>query len=96
MGRSGEVGWLVRGDPALGFAAEGSALAVDHQAVSLPVEIGSFEVGQLGDPESRVEKDPDNEFFFVGVAGVGQAGCFISGKRFAFVLVAHRGVVRLP
>ena len=46
----------------------------------------------LGDPESGVEKDPDNEFLFVGVAGVGQAGCFISGKRFAFVLVAHRGV----
>ena len=62
----------------------------------MPVEIGSFEVGKLGDAESRVEKDPDNEFLFVGVAGVGQAGCFISGKRFAFVLIAHRGVVRLP
>ncbi len=53
----------------------------------MPVEIGSFEVGKLGDPESGVKKGPDDEFFFVGVAGVGQAGCFISGKRFAFVLV---------
>ena len=57
----------------------------------MPVEIGSFEVGKLGDPLSGVEKDPDNEFLFVGVAGVGQAGCFICGQRFAFILVAHTG-----
>ena len=58
------------------------------------VEIRSFEVGKLGDPESGVKKGPDDEFLFVGVAGVGQAGCFISGKRFAFVLIVHRGVVK--
>ena len=29
------------------------------------VEIGSFEVGKLGDPESRVKKGPDKEFLFV-------------------------------
>ncbi len=52
-------------------------------------------LARLGDPESGVKKGPDNEFFFVGVAGVGQ-GCFISGKRFAFVLIAHRGVVGVP
>ena len=46
-----------------------------------------LEIGKLGDPESRVEKDPDNEFLFMGIAGVGQAGCFISSKRFAFVLI---------
>ena len=62
----------------------------ETRCVGLPVEIGSFEVGKLGDAESCVEKDPDNEFLFVGVAGVGQVGCFISGKRFAFVLIAHR------
>ena len=56
-----------RNHPALGFGAEGTAFAVDHQAVGLPVEVGSFEVGKLGDPESRVEKDPDNEFLFVEV-----------------------------
>ena len=83
-----------RNQPALGFGAVGSALAVDHQAVGLPVEIGSFEVGKLGDSESRVKKGPDNGFLFVGVAGVGQAGCFVCGKRFAFVLVAHRGVMK--
>ncbi len=53
-----------RNHPALGFAAEGSALAVDHQAVSLPVEISSFEVGKLGDPESGVKKGPDDEFLW--------------------------------
>ena len=87
-------GWIraLKGNhPALGFAAEGSAFAVDHQAVSLLVEIRSFEVGKLGDPESGVKKGPDDEFLFVGVAGVGQAACFISGKRFAFILVAHTG-----
>ncbi len=60
----------------------------------MPVEIGSFEVGKLGDPESRVEQDPDNEFLFVGVASVGQAGCLVCRERFAFVLVAHGGVVK--
>ena len=47
LGREVEV------HPALGFGAEGSALAVDHQAVGLPVEIGSLEVGKLGDPAVR-------------------------------------------
>ena len=53
---------------------------LDHQAVGLPVEIDSFEVGKLGDAEAGVEKGTDDEFLFVGVAGVGQASRFISGK----------------
>ncbi len=72
----GRCGCEPHPDPALGFGAVGAAFAVDHQAVGL---------------ESRVEKDPDNKFLFVGIAGVGQAGCFISGKRFAFVLVRVPG-----
>ena len=42
--------------------------------MGLPVEIGSFEVGELGDPESRVKKGPDDELLFGGGASVGQAG----------------------
>lgn len=80
-----------RNDAALGFAAEGSAFSIDHQAVRLPVEVGSFEVGKLGDPESGVEKGPDDEFLLVGVAGIGQAGCLVRRERFTFVLVAHTG-----
>ena len=80
----------------LDLLPKGPRLAVDHQAVSLPVEIGSFEVGKLGDAEARVQKGPDDEFLFVGVAGIGQAGCLVCRERFTFVLVAHRGMVRLP
>lgn len=31
------------------------------------VKVGPFEVGKLGDPESRVKKGPDDEFPFVDV-----------------------------
>ena len=61
--------------------------------MGLPVEVGSFEVGKLGGPESRVQKGPDDEFLFVGVAGIGQAGCLVCRERFTFVLRIGGGLV---
>jgi hypothetical protein len=66
-------------DPALGFGAVRSALAVDGQPLLLPVNIVFPEPGQLCDSEARIEQGPDHQLFLVRSAGVGQAGSLVCG-----------------
>ena len=53
----------------LGLAAVGPALAVDRQAMPLPVEVPAGETGELGDPQPGVEERPDDQALLVIPAG---------------------------
>jgi hypothetical protein len=50
---------------ALRSRAEGSAFAVDHNSVRLPVEVVLREVGEFGHAKSGVKKGPRNQLLFV-------------------------------
>lgn len=83
---------------AFDLGALGTALALDHQAVSMPIEVVFREARQLRDTKARVEERPDQELFQVRLAGIGQVVGLVLGKRFAFVSVGHAsriGDVRL-
>src|SRR5574341_1606869 len=55
-------------DAALCLRAIGPALAVDHEAMVLPVDVFSGESGELGNPQAGVEERPDNQALLVGLA----------------------------
>jgi hypothetical protein len=73
-------------DSSFGELAIRPTFAVDHQPVVLPVEVVFGEVGQFRHPQAGIQERPDDEFFCMGVAGVGQSVGFIRGERFPFVL----------
>jgi hypothetical protein len=78
-----------RNHPPFGQLPVGPALPVDHQAVVLPVEVISGEVGQFRHSEPSIQQCPYDQFFFMGLTGVGQPVGFVRGKGLSFVLVAH-------
>jgi hypothetical protein len=77
-------------DAPLGPGAIRTALAIDREAVTLPVDIVFCELREFRDPKPSVKQRPDHELLLVRLARVGQAGRLILGQRFAFELIGHR------
>lgn len=77
-------------DPAFGFASIGPALAVDGQAVVLPVNLVLGDVRQFRNTQARIQERPHDQFFLVGGASIGQPVGLVLGQRFSFVLIGHR------
>lgn len=92
----GEVGFNDRLDPggqgkntSLRGVAIGATFAVDGQAMGLPVDVRRGERRELGNSEPSVQEDPNDETFLAGLAAISEAIGFVSGKRFALILVGH-------
>ena len=66
-----------RNHSALRLRAVPSTLAVDHETVSLPVDVVFGEMRELRYAESGVEECPHDQFFFVRVAERRQAVRFV-------------------
>ncbi len=60
-----------RDNPALGFAPLESSLPIDHETVSLPVDVVSGEARKFPYPQTGVEERPHNQSLLVGLAGLG-------------------------
>ena len=66
-----------REDATLGPHSVGAAFAVDHEAVSLPVNVLARESRELANAQSGIEKRPDNQALLVRLTGSGQAVGFV-------------------
>ncbi len=75
--------------PSLGLAPVGSSLPIDHEAVSLSVDVVTRQVRKLPYPQAGVEERPHDKSLLVRRARLGYAGGFLLGERFTFVLVRH-------
>ncbi len=73
----------------LGLAPVGSALPVNHQAVSLPVDVVTGEARKLPHTQAGVEERPHNKSLLVALAGLGQTGGFLLDKRLTLILIRH-------
>src|SRR5713101_2398298 len=51
-------------DAAFRLRAEGPSLSIDHNPVSLPIDVFFRKACELGNAESGIEECPDDEFFF--------------------------------
>lgn len=76
-------------DPAFGFTSIGPALAIDRQAVVLPVNLVFGQASQFRNAQAGIQERPHDQFFLVGGASIGQPVGFVLGQRFSFVLVGH-------
>ena len=72
-----------------GRGAVGSTLAVDCQAMPLPVEVVLRELGEPAEPEAGIQQGPDDQPLPYTVAGMSKAVRLVLGKGFPFVLVGH-------
>jgi hypothetical protein len=80
-------------DPAFGLGPIRPTLAIDHEAVALPVNILFFQLREFRDPEPGIKQRPDDELLGVRLAGVRQSSGFVLGQGFAFELVGHGSIL---
>jgi hypothetical protein len=72
-----------------GRGALGSTLAVDREAMPLPIKVVLRELGKLAEPETGIEQGPDDPPLPCAVAGMSKTVCLVLSKGFPFVLVGH-------
>jgi hypothetical protein len=82
-------------DAPLGLGAIRTALAIDHEAVALPINVVFGELRQLRDSEAGIQERPDDELLRMRLAGVGQPRGFVLRQGFAFELIRHALIIRI-
>jgi hypothetical protein len=86
--------WMVRGVmPRVSLSAKctvGAALAIAHEAVTLPVDVVFFEIDELRHSQAGAKERPDEEFLPCVLASARQAVSFFGHQGFEFELVGDR------